>query len=309
VPPIRELIEMVKGANVHSQESGVTHRKFGSAVLAVSMALLVLASGPRPVDDNSASLQSDAATRVEKTEGLTVHEPPSELGFDPFYKKYLSADGLPILSSERVPDEALRVALGIINHLLEGHEDIRRAIIEAKVRVAIMSKDEQTTDIPEHRDLTPKDYWNRRARGLGATKIRPATSCAEENLLGFEKDRYKGESVLIHEFAHTIHEIGLARVDPEFDSRLRELHGKAIQKGLWNNTYAVTNHKEYWAEGVQSWFDANLQADPPNGIHNHVNTREELQAYDPDLAEVIRQIFRDNSWRWKPPAAQTKGQN
>jgi len=50
---------------------------------------------------------------------------------------------------------------------------------------------------------------------------------------------------------------------------------------------------------VQSWFDANLEADPPNGIHNHVNTREELEAYDPDLAKLIAEVFGHIEWRFK----------
>jgi hypothetical protein len=108
--------------------------------------------------------------------------------------------------------------------MLAGREDLRQAIIRNKIRVAIMAPTELTTDIPEHSDLTPKDYWDRRARGLGATKIRPATSCGEENLLCYPGDPYFGESILIHEFAHTIHEIALAEVDPSFDARLKRAY-------------------------------------------------------------------------------------
>ena len=34
--------------------------------------------------------------------------------------------------------------------------------------------------------------------------------------------RYSAENILIHEFAHAIHEMGLVHVDPTFDRRLRE---------------------------------------------------------------------------------------
>jgi alpha-glucosidase len=30
-----------------------------------------------------------------------------------------------------------------------------------------MAYSERTVDIPEHRDMKPAAYWNRRARGLG----------------------------------------------------------------------------------------------------------------------------------------------
>jgi alpha-glucosidase len=232
-----------------------------------------------------------------------VGPPPPQLGADPFYAKFVSAEGIPILSSAKVPDEALLMAAEIVSRMLAGRPDLAEALVAGKVRIAVMAKDELTTDIPEHSRLRPKEYWDRRARGLGGTPFIPTTSCAEENLLGYQEDRYNGESILVHEFAHTIHEVGLARLDREFDSRLKKLFEQAGQKGLWQRTYAATNHKEYWAEGVQSYFDCNLQADPPDGNHNHVRTREQLQQYDPDLARLIAEVFRNNPWRWTPNGA------
>lgn len=225
---------------------------------------------------------------------------PQSLGLDPFYKKYTIASGLPIISSEKVSDQALVVAADLINSMLSKRLDVAKALANLNIRFAVMAEDELTTDIPEHSDLDPKEYWDKRARGLGATISRPVCSCGEENLLGFDGDRYHGESILIHEFAHTIH-LGLKQVDPAFDQKIRALFEAAMNKGLWNETYAATNYSEYWAEGVQSWFDSNRESIEPNGIHNHVNTREELIEYDPDLATVIASIFDD--WRWENPAA------
>jgi hypothetical protein len=160
-----------------------------------------------------------------------------------------------------------------------------------------------TTDIPEHSKLKPKKYWDKRARGLGGTPFIPTTSCAEENLLGYPDDRYNGENILIHEFAHTVHEVGMKALDKGFDDRLKKLYKQAMDKGLWQNTYAATNHKEYWAEGVQSYFNCNLRADPPDGNHNHVRTRRQLRNYDPDLASLIDEVFAKNPWRWMPNGA------
>jgi hypothetical protein len=169
-----------------------------------------------------------------------------------------------------------------------------------------MGKDEVTTDIPEHRNLKPKDRWDRRARGLGGTPHIPTTSCAEENLLGYASDRYRGESILVHEFAHTIHEVGLRALDRGFDGRLRRLFNQAADRGLWNRTYAAVDHKEYWAEGVQAYFDCNRKANPPDGVHNHVRTREELKTYDADLAALVEEVFAGNSWRWTPNGAHAR---
>jgi len=60
---------------------------------------------------------------------------------------------------------------------------------------------------------------------------------------------------------------------------------------LWQDTYAATNEEEYWAEGVQSYFDVNLASDPPDGIHNHVDTRAKLAAYDPALYALVDEVF------------------
>jgi hypothetical protein len=94
-----------------------------------------------------------------------------------------------------------------------------------------------TTDVPEQRDMKPKEYWDQRARGLGGR----ITSCGAENLLNLPGDRYRSENILIHEFAHSIHQHGLRRVDETFDRRLRETYAKAKEAGLWEKTYALEN--------------------------------------------------------------------
>jgi cyclophilin family peptidyl-prolyl cis-trans isomerase len=182
--------------------------------------------------------------------------------------------------------------------MLEGREDILRAMAANRVRLVVMAYNEYTTDVPEHRELKPAVYWDRRARGLGATPRRPAVSCAEENLLCFPNDPYSTENICIHEFAHAIHGMGLRAVDPTFDKRLRSAFDKAKQGGLWEGTYAGSNHSEYWAEGVQDWFDDNRQND---ALHNHVNTRAELKSYDPELAKLCAEVFGDRSWRYLKP--------
>jgi alpha-glucosidase len=213
----------------------------------------------------------------------------------PFYKKYVDYHGFPIVSSEKVSDAGLLEARYLIGKMLADREDIVKALIKNKVRFAVMAPTEMTTDIPEHSDLTPKEYWDKRARGLGATRQRPAVSCGEENLLNLEGDRYFNENILIHEFAHAIHEMGLNSIDRSFDQRLRAAYARAMETGLWVKTYAATNHMEYWAEGVQSYFDCNA---PPGGVHNDINTREKLARYDPDLFGLIDDVFRQSKYRY-----------
>jgi len=224
---------------------------------------------------------------------------PAHLGLDPFYQKYLNARGFPIISSSKVPDAALWQAKRIIEQMLVKIPAAAiKKLVQNKIRVAVMSKDEVTTNIPEHSDLNqtyPADEnWDTRARGLGPTIESPVTSCAEENLLCYPNDRYLGEDILIHEFAHTIH-LGLELAFPNFDSELESIYKEALGKGLWSNIYAGSNHHEYFAEGVQTWFNVNKEAIPTDGVHNHINTRDELKTYDPKLYELLSRYFNEDN--------------
>ena len=208
----------------------------------------------------------------------------------PFYTKFVDAGGIPILASDKVSDFALLEARYLVLQLIGHRPDLLAAIAKNRVRLAVMAPTQLTTDIPEHSDLTPKEYWDKRARGLGATEARPAVSCGEENLLGYPGDPYSTENILIHEFGHVIHQRGMNTVDPTFEGRLSAAYDAAKSAGLWKGKYAGSNHMEYWAEGVQSWFDTNRENDSE---HNHVNTRAELKVYDRRLAALLAEVFGD----------------
>jgi len=235
---------------------------------------------------------------------------PRELrpSLDEFYVKHLAVEGLPIVASEAVADEAFYAARDIIGRMLAKRPKAYETLRRNKGRLAIIGRAENTTDIPEHAHLSEEFErtgrgmdWNARARGLGGTKWIPVCSVGEENLLGLNGDRYKGESILIHEFAHSLQNLAFEDMDPKFEKKLQAAYDEALQAGLWADTYAASNPEEYWAEGVQSWFDANLEADPPNGIHNAIDTRAELKEYDPSLAALLAEWFPDDAWRYVYP--------
>ena len=231
----------------------------------------------------------------EDRSGCVVSTPPKEYGFDSFYEKYCDMDGIPIVSSDAVDDLALQQAYYIVKNLLAAIPYVRDELIDLGVYFAIIGKFENQTTLPEyaHMDST---YWDVRARGLGASGKTRVSSAGEENLLCLRTDRYLGESIAVHEFAHTIHLLGLRKTLFGFDSRLRLLYYSAKIEGLWRETYAGSNTREYWAEGLQSYYGTNLQSQAPDGIHNFVNTPEELAEYDPRLYKFIDSIFGGFNW-------------
>ena len=263
----------------------------------LALAALLLAAAPAAADAADAAADAAAAAPA-------VGPPPRELGLPAFYQKHASAGGYPVVSSARVDDYALKEAAWLVNLMLARRPDVRKALIEGGSRLVVMAHDEWTTDVPEHANLRPKEFWDRRARGLGGSDDDPVCSCAEENLLAFEGDPYSEECILIHEFAHSIHLRGLAKADPTFDRRLRDAYQAAMKKGLWKDKYAARNHHEYWAEGVQSWFDDNRENDHD---HNHVDTRAELRAYDPALAALCAEVFGEAAPPYTKPATRLHG--
>jgi hypothetical protein len=254
------------------------------------------------------------AEPAEVAEGQ-VAAPPEGAAVPSFYTKFISARGYPIVASGRVNDYALKEAAFLVNAMLAERPDVREAMIQSGSRLCIMAHDEFTTDLPEFERLggpksrkvggvEAKSYWDARARGLGGSRTDPYCSCAEENLLGFEGDPYSTENILIHEFAHNIHLRGMVNVDPTFEPRLKEAYDRAMAEGLWKGKYASVNLHEYFAEGVQSWFDDNRENDHD---HNHVNTRAELLEYDPGLAALCREVFGDTVLVYTKPAARLTG--
>jgi alpha-glucosidase len=231
---------------------------------------------------------------LSAADSVAVTAPPAGLGLHPFYDKYTDANGIPVIGSAKVPDRAFWSASRIICFLTEAlPEEVMYSLTDHGTRVGIMARYEGTTDIPEHAHLA-KDTslnWDVRARGLGGSRRLPLTTCAEENLLCYQIDKYHAEDILIHEFAHTIHGVGILPIDSTFNGRLQAALDSAMAAGKWEDTYAATNIWEYWAEGVQTWFNVNGEVGVPDGKHNQVNLREELKVYDPGLYAILSDYF------------------
>jgi hypothetical protein len=210
-----------------------------------------------------------------------------------FYKKYIDVNGMPVVASGEVADLALQRTHSIVTHLLAGRPDITQALVKNGMYLIIIGKDQVYTDMPEYRNHPNPAYQNERVRGTGGKP----TSFGEENLLSLPIDRYDDESIGVHEFCHTI-DGALRSLDPAWTERRNAVYRKAIEKGLWKNTYAGSNPGEFWAEICQSYFDCNRVN---NWNHGPIGTREQLKAYDPDSYELVRTAFKlspEQDWRY-----------
>ena len=243
------------------------------------------------------------------------YDPQAKDGVPSFYTQRADAHGYPVVASANVNPYALKEAVYLIDMLLAKRPDVRAAMIKSGSRMCLIAHNEFTTDQPEfawlgekpHADFpkfTGREYYDARARGLGGSQTDPFCSCAEENLLGYPGDPYEKENILIHEFAHNIHLRGMMNVDPTFDARVERAYADAMKSGLWKGKYASVNHHEYFAEGVQSWFDNNRINDTD---HNHVHLRSQLIEYDPGLAALCREVFGDTELRYTKPATRLTG--
>ena len=220
-------------------------------------------------------------------------------GLDPFYEQWIDVGGLPVIASAKVNPYAVKEAAWLITKMIGHHPDVIRAMVGNKTRFAVIAHTEIITEIPEYRSDAPPDFLVYRERGWG-TK-RSTSSSSEENILSYPGPHSRSYNVLIHEFAHAIHRLGLNTVDPAFDEQLRVTYEAAMNKGLWQGTYASSDRREYWAEGTQAWFH-------PNGagsFNRFGNTRQALKAYDPGLATLLTEIYGDSEWRYTPVETRT----
>jgi hypothetical protein len=257
--------------------------------------------------------------RDDRSESIVTSEVPVQGfrvgGVPEFYTQRASASGLPVVASAGVSPFALKEAVYIIDAMLAKRPDVRAAMVKSGSRLCILAHNEFTLDqpewawlgdekLPEADGVSVRDYRDVRSRGMGGSETDPFCSCGEENLLAYEGDPYSTENILIHELAHNIHLRGMTNVDPTFDSRVKAAYDAAMSDGLWKGKYSSVNHHEYFAEGVQSWFDDNRENDHD---HNHVNTRAELIEYDPRLAALCKEVFGDTEFRYTKPTKRLVG--
>ncbi|MFB2550151.1 M10 family metallopeptidase C-terminal domain-containing protein [Ensifer soli] len=223
---------------------------------------------------------------------VTVKAPPSKLSGGGFYKYYVDAGGIPILGSRQVDKAAFQLAYNIVVDMLQGNDQLLKALVRNGAKIGIIAEGERLTQLPDYRDLYsrfPGTDWDSYA-GVGGVLGRPMSSTSEANLLKLPSDPYGGmESILVHEFGHGVMNLAVdtgAGAAREIDRAF----ANARAKGLWEGLYAMTNRQEYWAEMTQRYF--NVERDKAY-FPGQPDTRTELRSYDPLAYALMRKYYGD----------------
>ena len=235
--------------------------------------------------DITTILPTETVSRPDKNQVINIPEPVpppftirDAFELDPFYQQWVDVKGLPVVASAKVNPYALKEAAWQIWQMIGHRLDVLQALVQNRAHFTVIAYNELLSQVPDYSDQGP-DFLTYRARASGGSNLsgHPAVSTDEGNLLHYPGSGGGSYSVLIHEFAHTIHLFGLNTIDPAFDSRLKIAYDAAMEKGLWKGTYASSDRREYWAEGTQAWFYPEDTPDDNSYNRSHVNTRTELK--------------------------------
>ncbi len=212
-----------------------------------------------------------------------------------FYGKYIDAWGVPVLGSRSVDDATLIRAKNEMGTLLWTYPSWPvPSLNRHNIRVVITARGERMSNIPEVNAIFGTSLDDRYWGGMGATDSLPISVGTEANLM----DNLNGENAFVHEFGHTLMEMALQYDDATFMPELRSAWNAALAAGRWRNTYAGSAMREYWAEGVQSYFDVNHTGPVGgDGVHNEVSTRARLTTYDAPLFALLDRVFHGASLR------------
>ncbi len=234
-------------------------------------------STPSPAPTSTPSLTPTPTSTTAASDSVSA--PPNSLGVHSYYRKYLDAGGIPILSSSEVTDEELYQTRDTIQAMLSDRPDILATMAEFKFRVLIypdrFEKGGRLEELPEFHGLAVAS----RAEGLAGETPYGWVS-------GSPEVARHCNHTLIHEFAHLIEDaLRLRTGGQQFMSRLNSAYQAAMLSGLWQDRYASTNALEYWAELVRNWLAPSQFAGWLGpGYHK-------LEDYDPVGAALVADVL------------------
>jgi hypothetical protein len=187
-------------------------------------------------------------------------------------------------------------------------------------RLVILGGGERLSDLPEFRGTASKVP----ADGVRYLDYSPRLKLMvvpEENVLGVPGEPFAGKAMVVSVFAKGLYqvcgmrpvqqsfgkgakqqyELRVRRLDAEFDNQLGKVFELAREAKLWRGTPAARDRSEYWAAGVEAYFDAAGAGFPPHGAERPITTRAALKSYDAGLFALVEETmaYREHvDWRF-----------
>ncbi|VTS03244.1 glycoside hydrolase : Uncharacterized protein OS=Dysgonomonas gadei ATCC BAA-286 GN=HMPREF9455_01478 PE=4 SV=1 [Gemmata massiliana] len=237
----------------------------------------------------------------------SVIAPPARFKFDGYYTKFTFAREFPVLGSKHVSDAALLAANDTVRKMFAYRHDILKAMITDGARLVVLGRTEKLSDLPEFAGAKNKTELDL-VRYLDYSPALKLMVVPEESVLNTADEPFAGKCMMVSVFAKGLYhvtatrpvdpefenrrekqqyELRVKRLDSEFDKRVAKLFDAAKEKKLWKGTAAARDRVEYWAAGVEAYFDAVGTGVAPNGADRPITTREMLKAYDPELFALV----------------------
>jgi hypothetical protein len=244
----------------------------------------------------------------------SVIPPPARFKIDPYYTKFTWAREFVVVARD-ASDEAMLQANDTIRKMFAYRHDILKALISDGAKLVVLGQNEKLTDLPECKAAADQTSIDPRARRLSYSAKCKLVVIGEEEIVFPAKPAKPVASPVIGELAKALYvvtgtrpvdpnwekrgrdvqqyELRVKRLDIQFDERLQQAHQAAMGKGLWSGAPAANGRVEYWATGVQAYFDAGGESKAP--------AREKLKEYDPELFALVHETmaYEDRQdWRF-----------
>lgn len=148
---------------------------------------------------------------------------------------------------------------------------------------------------PEYPGVRPRAEYHPDAGWLRANQRNPAMARAVEftNIRIFAAEARRMPNFALHELAHAFHDrvLGFGQPDIKAAYEQAKAGGKYDRverqdsegRKRFDRAYALTNHKEYFAETTEAFFSRN---------DFFPFTRAELEAHDPEMFKLLERLWK-----------------
>jgi hypothetical protein len=252
----------------------------------------------------------------------SILPPPASFKVPPYYTKFTYAREFPVIGSKHAGDEALLKANDTIRKMFAYRHDILKAMLADGARLVVLGRQEKLSDLPEFQAERAKPGFDD-ARYCDYAPSHKLMVVPEENVLRLPGEPFAGKNMVVGVFAKGLHqvtasrpvlaaadkrgaqqqyELRVRRLDVDFDEKLVKAFAEAQKSGLWKGTSAGLGRVEYWAAGIEAYFDAAGAGQPPRGADRPITTREALRSYDPALYALVDETmaYKEHvDWRAK----------